>query len=302
LASKLRAYVGTENILKSFRPHCILFHGACAYELITVSNYIKHNPEVLLYVDSHEDIYNSARNWLSKEILHKIFYAIVLRYALPYIKKILCYSPESLDFVYNLYRIPKDKLELYPLGGFPIPIEEYHIRRDKTRQDLRIKNDDIVIIQSGKLTKQKKILDSLLTFRDCRNPKLKLLIAGAVDESIKEDFYNQISKDSRIEYLGWKSTNDLTDLLCAADIYLQPGTQSVTMQHSLCCHCAVILDDVPSHKMYVNENGWLIGRDGSLNDIFRNIENADLELMKSRSFEFAKKHLDYSQLAKRIYT
>ena len=46
------------------------------------------------------------------------------------------------------------------------------------------------------------------------------------------------------------SVEELNDLLCGTDVYLQPGTQSVTMQNSLCARCAVVIDDVPSHRIH----------------------------------------------------
>jgi hypothetical protein len=109
-----------------------------------------------------------------------------------------------------------------------------------------------------------------------------------------------ISEDPRVEFLGWRSATELTDLLCAADVYLQPGTQSVTMQHSLCCRCAVILDDVPSHKVYVDGNGWLIGDRAPLEAALAGIAHADLPKMQERSLAIASGMLDYAKLANRI--
>ena len=92
----------------------------------------------------------------------------------------------------------------------------------------------------------------------------------------------------------------MTNLLCAADIYVQPGTQSVTMQQSLCCRCVVILDKVKSHYPYVNENGWLIQSQEELNDIINSIDKVDLSKMQRKSFKIACKLLNYVTLSKRI--
>ncbi len=298
---KLRMHIGLRDLLNTFRPEVILFHGTCGWELLTTASYVKANPSVSLYVDSHEDRYNSARNWLSRELLHRQYYGRILRFVLPRIKKVLCYSPESIDFVESTYFIHRKKLELYPLGGRPIPDDEYASRRDATRATRGIADDQVLIVQAGKQTSRKKILDSLTAISSNENNKLRFLVAGNIDSSILDEVTTGINSDDRIHFLGWKSFDELTDLLCAADIYLQPGTQSVTMQHSLCCRCTVILDDVPSHQMYVKQNGWLIGRDGTLSEIISNIKNVDLDVMKLASFRFAQEHLDYALLAKRIF-
>lgn len=297
---KLRMHIGLKQLLNNLKPEVILFHGTCGWELITTSRYIEKKTTVSLYVDSHEDKYNSAKKWLSREVLHKLYYARILRFVLPHIKKILCYSAESIDFVESTYSISRDKLELYPLGGRPIPDNEYEKRRSATRRKYGIREEQTLLVQSGKQNRRKKILESITAISFNDNHYLRLLISGNIESSIEEDVIKIVNNDERIQFLGWKSVEELTDLLCAADIYLQPGTQSVTMQHSLCCRCAVILDDVPSHRMYVHNNGWLIGRDGTLPEIINYIKNADLDAMKLASFKFAKAHLDYALLAKRI--
>jgi len=297
---KLRMHPGVRRLLNSFNPDSILFHGTCGWELFTVASYVKANPHVLFYVDSHEDQYNSGRNWLSKELLHKQYYARILRYTLPKIRKVLCYSSESMNFVESTYGISRDRLELFPLGGRPIPNDEYLSRRTSTRKKYNIACDQTLIVQSGKLSPSKKIIDSIAAFSCNSRSHLRFFIVGLVDDRIEQEFFAGVEGDARIRFLGWRSFNDLTDILCAADIYLQPGTQSVTMQHSLCCHCAVILDDVPSHQMYVYRNGWLIGRDGSLTDILNSIDDVDLYAMQLASFTFSQQYLDYALLAKRI--
>lgn len=302
LIAKVRSYFGVARILNEFKPDSILFHGACAWELLTVCQYIKKNPIVRFYVDSHEDFHNSARGFFSRELLHRAFYGRVLRRSLPSIRKVLCYSTESLEFVRLLYGIERSKLELFPLGGFVVPETEYHVSRNSIRHSLGLADNDVMVLIAGKQTRRKKILACLDAFARNRDQSLRLYVVGSVEKEIEKEFFQLVKADSRIFFLGWKSSDELNDLLCAADIYLQPGTQSVTMQKSLCSQCAVILDDYPSHRFYVSDNGWLIGRDGLLSEIFEQVKNSDIKQMKANSVAFAREHLDYSVLAQRILT
>jgi 1,2-diacylglycerol 3-alpha-glucosyltransferase len=297
---KLRIHKGLKNLILKFDPNVILFHGACGWELLTVYSYVRNNKDVLWYIDSHEDQYNSARNWLSKEILHKIYYGSILRYVLPKVKKILCYSTECIDFVSSIYRIPLECLELYPLGGRPVAKVEYKSRRTSTREYYGIDSNMVLIVQSGRLSESKKVLASLKAFCSSSIANLRFILVGVIEKGIEIEFNKLVQSDNRIHFVGWKSFDDLTSILCAADIYLQPGTQSVTMQHSLCCHCAVILDNVPSHQIYMNDNGWLIGCDRMIIDILNNIPNFNLPKMQQNSYELALNHLDYRVLALRV--
>jgi len=56
-----------------------------------------------------------------------------------------------------------------------------------------------------------------------------------------------------------------------------------------------------SHRHYVTNNGWLIGRDGDLSAILQKVLSADLRKMQQDSYCFAKEHLDYKVLAQRIF-
>ena len=94
----------------------------------------------------------------------------------------------------------------------------------------------------------------------------------------------------------------MSDLLCAADVYVQPGTQSATMQMSLCARCPVVLEDVPSHAPFVDGNGWLLKDTNDLPAVFRGIsENSSaLAPMAAGSLEIALRLLDYRTLAARV--
>lgn len=297
---KLRMNVGVHRLLEQFRPDTILFHGTCGWEVRTAARYARANRDMLFYVDSHEDAYNSARTFASRELLHRPFYRPVLRSVLPDVRKILCVSTETIDFVNGLYGVPRDMLELYPLGGHPVDDDEYVRRRAESRAALSLADGDIGIVQSGKQTRRKKLLESLAAFRNTPGEHLRLFIAGTLDDDIKDEAERSIAADSRVTYLGWQSRDELTGLLCAADVYLQPGTQSVTMQHSLCCRCAVILDDVPSHRIYQRDNGWFISGDEGLERALAELAAAPLPAMQANSYAVAKEMLDYKVLAERV--
>jgi len=300
LAAKARSYPGVYEHLSAFRPDAILFHGTCAWEVMTAARYARENPDVLFYIDSHEDHYNSARNFISREILHRRFYRYCLQRALPAARKVLCVSTETMDFCERTYDVPRGQLEFYPLGGRPISDVEYTERRRRGRSALGVAADDIVFVQSGKQTVRKKLIESLEAFSKAAPPNAKLFIIGSIADDIREPAMKLLDATPNAQFIGWKSPEEVTDILCACDVYLQPGTQSVTMQNSLCCRCAVILDDVPSHSVYVKGNGWLINDRVSLERAISECGTADLAAKGAASYEIATTMLDYELLSKRI--
>lgn len=298
--AKLRAHPGVKELLNLIRPDAILFHGACGWEILTVSRYVKQNKNCLFYVDSHEDVHNSARNFVSYWLLYKLYYSIILHLSLPYIKKILCYSLESIEFCHSVYRIKRSHLEFFPLGGFPLEDSVYNSLRSSSRKHWEVSDDHIVIIQSGKLTRNKKLLTSLQAFVMNENPMLRFFIAGSIPPDVIEEALPLIEGDERIRFLGWLAGEELKKALCGADIFMQPACQTVSTQMSICCRCAVIVENVLSHQPFVNGNGWLIRQDTPILDIFNQLTVLNVDDMKKISEQISMDILDYKKMAERV--
>jgi len=302
VAKSLRVHRGVYHLLDEFRPDTILFHGMSGWEILTAARYCRNNPQVPLYVDNHADFVNSARGVVSKWGLHYSYYRPILHRALPEIEKILCISTLTLEFARDFYSVPEDKLEFFPLGGWPLSDDDLARRRAQTRAREGIGEKEILFVQSGKQSKRKYLPQALRAFSAVPDPRFRFLIAGMLMDDIRGEVEELIASDPRVKFIGWKSPDDLEDLLCAADVYVQPGSQSATMQMSLCCACAVILEGLPGHERYVDENGWLISVPSDLTLIFREIASGEKNIaaMGRKSLEFARKTLDYGKLSKRI--
>jgi 1,2-diacylglycerol 3-alpha-glucosyltransferase len=129
------------------------------------------------------------------------------------------------------------------------------------------------------------------------------LIVGYVHSDIEADVLRLAQTDSRIRILGWKSALDLQKVLCAADVFVQPRTQSATTQMGLCCRCAIIISDVKSHRVFWRENGWLVSDEDSIQNAFRLAVSpaTDLAELSRQSLQVARDLLDYRALAARLY-
>lgn len=303
IMKKLRVHNGVFKLLEEFRPDVILFHSLCGWELLTVSAYKRRYPHVRFYADSHEDGYNSAKNFISKNFLHGIYYRWVLNRAMPYIDKILCVSLETIEFVKATYGVPDTALEFYPLGGVIYSEALYHQTRALIRNSLDLSDDHVLFVQAGKMGKKKKVIESLHAFQRINSDFMRLILVGRFDDEIQSEALSLVSSSNNISYLGWKKPTEVMSYLCAADVYLQPGSQSAIMQNAICHRCAVILDDVPSHQPYIRGNGWLLNKDMTLDMALESIARnpAQLKHMSTASSAIAQELLDYRMLASRLY-
>ena len=292
---KVRSYPGVYQLLEKEKPDVIMFHGMCAWEMRTIVKYKRAHPEVKLFADCHEDFHNSATNFLSKNLLHKIFY--------PYIDKILYYSLEARDFLNTIYNIPNDKMEFFPLGGTILEEDEWQAKREKVRNELELCDDDILLVHSGKLDKMKRTEDILLALRKTSSKRLHLAIVGSIPEDMKPVLKPLIEADKRVHYVGWKTPDELMEFLCAADVYVQPGSQSATMQNAICCGCTMMLYPHKSHEPYIRGNGYYVR---TIEDMARVLlefsdEPDKLKTMSQNSRKLGRELLDYKKLAARLY-
>ena len=299
---RVRSYVGVYDILDSFAPDIIYFHGCSAWELNTVVRYIKRHREVVLFLDNHGDKYNSATTWFSRVIQHKMFYRPVLRRALPYTEKVLCPSIECMDFCREIYGVPEDKLEFYPLGGMVIDQEERDAIGGKLREEEKIDSDTVIFTHTGRMCSEKRTLEIIDAFSATTDPRFHLWIIGVLMDDLKEAALEKIKKDERITYLGWKKGEELYKYLCATDCYVQPGGQSATMQNAICCGCAVMLFPFKSHQPFLKGNGYFVSTEQDMVNAFEDISAHPEKIaeMRKKSYVVAHELLDYKKLAARV--
>ena len=156
IKAKLRYYDGVYHFLETYRPDVILFHGDCGHGIVEVASYVSDHQSVRLFMDSHATFANSASNLLSKVFLHRLFGRYCLKRAQPFIRAVLCITPDSAAFVNSLYGVPHSLIEFFPLGGTIISDDSYRARREETRSSIGIDSNSIVCLHSGKLSKDKR--------------------------------------------------------------------------------------------------------------------------------------------------
>ena len=298
LNRKIRIYRGTKKELEQYRPDIVVFHGLAAGDLYTVARYCKRN-NVTLYVDSHEDQNNSASNFLSKYILHRLYYKFIIKKSIKSISKVLSITHETTKFIIDNYNIPIEMIQDFPLGGEIIDIKEKRENRNEVLNSLKMRRDDILLFHSGKLDKNKKTFDLLDAFKSINDNRFYLAIAGKFSDESYEFYKNMYSNNKHIIYLGWLSTDDLRKYISAADLYFQPGSQSATMQLSLCCGTPVAVWPHESHKYLLGNLMPYIENKKDIVELIESLskENTLLQELVNNAFNIASTKLDYEKLA-----
>ena len=195
------------------------------------------------------------------------------------------------------------------IGGILLSAEERQMRRRRVREQHGLTDSEILILHSGKFVKEKRTIDVLDAFSSYHNSDARLFLIGSIPSSQERAINEAIARDARIRFLGWKSSEELRDYLCAADIYLQPGTESATLQTALCCGCPVALNmnanDIGGGYVPVLADGIVYPVENK-DDLFTAIQKLsnDSQLraeLSKKALSFAKEKLDYTrQISKLI--
>lgn len=302
ITSKIQKVNKLKILISEIEPDIILYHGICGKEIMTAAQYVKANPDVLFYADSHEDFNNTARSRIAK-LAYKYIHGGFVRNALPFIKKILYISEETKEYLEEMYHIPEEQMEWFPLGGRLFTEKERRASRAKVVSDLGLRNDCIILGHSGKLVPAKKTLELIRAFSCLSDERLRLLIFGSLAKVNGEELKEAIDKDERILFLGWKQGQEINELLLACDLYCQPGTQSATLQAAVCCGCAIMIYPYPSYKDFIDGNGYFVRNQDDIRQALEEITESSerISSMRAKSFEIAEKYFDYKKIAARIY-
>ena len=301
---KFRKYPHLYEEIAAFAPDVIFCHNPSFWSILDVARYKKEHPEVKFYADTHTASYNSGTNWLSLHILHRGFYRYVIQKVLPYLDKYFYISEAEQQFSIQNYGIPESLMEFYPLGGILLPNTEYENIRRCHRKEFDMKENELLLVHSGKLDALKRTDELLQAFTAVPNLNAKMVVIGSIPEDRKKLLTSLMAADSRVFYLGWKSGEELQEYLCACDLYCQPGSVSATLQNAVCQGCAILSYPHRSYTKDFDHGNFLWCKtEADMTEIFQQIQkNPDILVsLQENSWRCAQELLDYRKLAARLY-
>lgn len=235
LYRRFRRYVGLYNALEESNPDVIFIHEPQFLDTDVIVKYLKKHPNVILYADNHADLQNSARNWVSRYILHGFVWKMAAKKLLPYIEKYYGVLPARVDFLKDVYNLPDEKCELLVLGADDDLILQVSTSevRDRIRKQYGISDDVILIVTGGKINNNRpETLNLMKAVARYDNPHVKLLVFGNVSDNLKDDFDNTL-KNSSIIYIGWIKSKDTYEFFSASDLVVFPGLHSVMWEQAV---------------------------------------------------------------------
>lgn len=230
----LRVYSGLYYKLNELHPDIIFIHGAQAYSMFSIIRYKKKFLNVKIFADQHGDYYNMPIDTFTKKILNKYIFGLPVKCISKYVDKFWGVTPWRVQYLHEVYKIPKEKIDLLVMGGDKSKIDFENITciKKKYREKIGIKQNDFLVITGGKIDKAKNIHLLVQAVEEITNERLKLVVFGDIKADVNEFFKNRHLHDN-IKLIGWIESSQAYNWFLASDLAVFPGTHSVLWEQAI---------------------------------------------------------------------
>ena len=302
----MKRYQGTYTAIEKASPDILFIHGGQFLDIDQVVKYLKKHSGVTVYVDNHADFSNSATNWISKNVLHKIFWKHTEHQIEPYTKKFYGVLPVRVDFLKDIYGLPAEKCELLVMGADDELVEKAKNSgaRAQIRAKYGIKEDDFLVMTAGKIDQWKtQTLLLMQAVQNIQNDRVRLIVYGSVTQELM-DQVKALADGTIVQYIGWVLSKDSYDYFEAADLVIFPGRHSVMWEQVTGQGKPMLVKDWPgTHHVDLGGNVRFLTQDSVeeiQGEIERLLENPDeYEKMKAVAEEKGMQVFSYKEIAKR---
>lgn len=305
LARKLRFYRGLYRLIVDFDPDILFLHDCQFLGVHSVARFVSSRPKVTVYVDSHTDFGNSARSWLSRNILHRLVYRHCVRVIEPYVTRFYGTLPVRVSFLEQVYGTDSRKTELLELGADDSKIhwERSEEIRSAYRAQLGLRESDYLIVSGGKIDRRKDIVELMKWMTAATRDDIHLAVFGTPSAEMRNEF-EMLSASDSITSLGWLSTEEVYELFLAADLAVFPGTHSVLWEQATGTGCPCIFRKWPGVTHLDVGGNCIFVASSAPEELSRAIEevldtNGMLSRMSAVAATEGVRRFSYSEIARR---
>lgn len=303
---KFKRLAGLQEALEKAAPDLLFVHGCQFLDIDRIVKYLQQHPSVTVYVDNHADFSNSATNWLSKNILHKVIWRSCAHQIEPYTRKFYGVLPARVDFLTDVYGLPKEKCELLVMGADDELVEKAKNSgaRERIRERYGIADNDFLVVTGGKIDQWKtQTLLLMEAVRKIDRDNLKLLIFGSIAPELRPKV-EQLVDRKKVWYVGWIQADESYDYLEAADLAVFPGRHSVLWEQAVGQGVPMMVKDWPgTHHVDLGGNVRFLTQDDAeeiRRELLYLLENPEVyQKMRSIAETEGMKAFSYREIARK---
>lgn len=294
---------GLKKLLKKLNPDIVHVHSAFSPMALQAIHY-QYSVKYKLFIDDHSHIGNYSINTIFK----KIYMYFVKKYYTKNKNKVACLLPVQYSSKEVLERyLPGFNIKLLQLGANNHIFNPSNKDRKQIRDKYKIKNDELLIITSGKFSKIKDIdflIKSLIKILN--NKKYKLIIIGGGKKDYMDKLKNLSKKyiGNKIIFIGFLKNKDLNKYYNASDIGIWPGNHSIGVIEAVSSGLPVILpkEDI-AYKILFENNAAIAFKRKNKESLLKSISllsnKQEREKIRKNGLALIKKELSWASLAKK---
>lgn len=264
--ARFNRYPEVLNKLDEILPDILFIHDVQCLDMKSVATFLKHHPFIITYADNHSDFSNSARNFISSVLLHRIIWRHTAQTINPYVKKFYGVLPARVDFLHDMYGIPSDKIELLVMGADDELVNQArnNIDSKNLRKKHNIDKDDFLIVTGGKIDSFKKqTLNLMEAVRNINDSRVKLLVFGSVAPELFGKV-TEFSDGNLVQYIGWIDAKESYDYFAISDLVVFPGRHSVFWEQVVGQGIPMLVKDWPgTHHVDLGGNVGFLKEDST---------------------------------------
>ncbi len=135
-------------------------------------------------------------------------------------KRVIAASQMVKDEIINLYGYPAAKIDIVRNG---VPLEKFRFDpelREKSREELNLKPDQIALLFAGTGWERKGLLFAIEAAALCKDRKMRLLVAGRGNARLYKTRRLRFWSEEPVQFLG--EVADMLRVYAAADIFILP--------------------------------------------------------------------------------
>jgi len=134
--------------------------------------------------------------------------------------RVIAASQMVVNEITDLYRYSADKIDVVRNG---VPLDRFRFDpelREKSRAELKLKQDQIALLFAGSGWERKGLLFAIEAMALCKNRKMRLLVAGRGEAGPYKTTRLRFWREEPVQFLG--EVADLVSVYAAADIFILP--------------------------------------------------------------------------------
>lgn len=296
---------GLSERVRQIDPDIVWIHGTSSPSAFRMALLCERIEKPLL-MDNHQ-CFIAARGGLSGKIYYFLLQTMSRRLLANRVQSFIGVAQECCDFMIQRQKLPAGRVTLLPLGVDTNIFRRLPELKKKTRKELNLPDNALVVLQTGKLdhTRRPDWLAKAMAPLMREHQNLWLVYVGGISkfdlENLKVIFI-KAGVEKRIIFHSFVPQKELVGLFNASDICVYPDSSSLSCFEAAACECVVILNDLPASRERADTGVGLSYRRGDvehLQSLLRKLLNDSSQrvVLGRGARDYVLRHHSYDHIA-----